>query len=138
VLEAHKVLIRREAEQMWNANDVDLADELFAEEFVGHFDVGPVQGRRAVKSFITEIIEALPDIRMTIEDLFGEGDRVVTRWKATGTHKSEYRGARPTGRRITIRGITVWRLASGRIVESWSHSDLSGLLEQGPSERTSG
>jgi steroid delta-isomerase-like uncharacterized protein len=138
VLEAHKVLIRREAEQMWNANDVDLADELFAEEFIGHFDVGPVQGRRGVKSFITELIEALPDIRVTIEDLFGEGDRVVTRWKATGTHKSEYRGVRATGKRITITGITVWRFASGKIVESWSHRDLSALLEQVSGARSNG
>jgi steroid delta-isomerase-like uncharacterized protein len=131
VLEAHKVLIRREAEQIWNANDVDLADELFAEEFVGHFDVGPVQGRRAVKSFITELMEALPDIRMTIDDLVGEGDRVVTRWRAIGTHKSEYRGVRPTGKRVTISGITIWRLANGKIVESWSHRDLSALLPHG-------
>jgi steroid delta-isomerase-like uncharacterized protein len=131
VLEAHKVLIRREAEQMWNANDVDLADHLFAEEFVGHFEAGPVRGRRAIKTYISELIEALPDIRMTIEDLFGEGDRVVSRWRATGTHKSEYRGVRPTGRRITIAGITVWRVASGKIIESWSQRDLSELFEQG-------
>lgn len=130
VSESHKVLVRREAEQLWNANDVDLADELFSDRFVGHFDAEPVRGRQEMKSIITELIEALPDIRMTIEDLFGEGDRVVTRWRATGTHKGEFRGVRPTSRRIAITGITVWHITGNKITEAWSERDLSGLVDQ--------
>jgi steroid delta-isomerase-like uncharacterized protein len=73
---------------------------------------------------------AFPDTRMTIEDEIAEGDKVVIRWTIRGTHKGEYMGIAPTGKEVTVTGISVYRIERGKIVEDWSNNDMLGMLQQ--------
>jgi steroid delta-isomerase-like uncharacterized protein len=67
---------------------------------------------------------------MAIEDQVAEGDKVVTRWTATGTHKGELMGIPPSGKKVRVTGIAIDRLEDGKIVESWSSFDQLGMLQQ--------
>jgi predicted ester cyclase len=73
---------------------------------------------------------AFPDIAHTIEDQVAEGDKVVTRLRAHATHKGELMGIPPTGEEVTIEGISIWRIANGKIKECWVNYDALGLLQQ--------
>ena len=73
---------------------------------------------------------AFPDAHFTIEDQIVEGDKVVTRYTATGTQKGELMGIPPTERRVTVTGINITRLDGGKIVEGWTNFDALGMLQQ--------
>jgi steroid delta-isomerase-like uncharacterized protein len=73
---------------------------------------------------------AFPDCRMTVEDVVAEGDQVAYRWTFSGTHRGELRGIAATGKRVSISGINVDRIAHGKIAEHWSQADVLGLLQQ--------
>lgn len=131
-VEQHKALVRREFAEVWNQGNLAAVDVIFGPEYVGH-DSGssePMRGTEAVKRFFAEQREALPDLRSTIEDLVAEGDRVVVRWSTTGTQRGELLGVPPTGRRITLTGISILRIAEGRVLEEWTSWDALGVLRQ--------
>ena len=73
---------------------------------------------------------AFPDLRLTIEAQVSEGDLVVTRWKASGTHQGELFGIAPTGKQATVTGISLTRVSGGKIAEDWTNWDTLGLLQQ--------
>jgi predicted ester cyclase len=81
-----------------------------------------------VKSYLAAVRKAFPDIRFTIEDIFGEGDLVATRWTLLGTQTGELRGRQPTGKSVTVPGNTIFRLREGRIVEMWVAFDPGRLF----------
>jgi predicted ester cyclase len=62
--------------------------------------------------------------------MFAEGDKVVVRWSASGTHQGEYFGIAPTNRHVTPNGMAIYRFADGKIVEEWMNTDMLGLLRQ--------
>ena len=68
--------------------------------------------------------------RFTVDDQIAEGDKVATRYTITGTHLGDYKGITPTGKKITSTGITIHRIASGKILEGWANWDALGLLQQ--------
>jgi steroid delta-isomerase-like uncharacterized protein len=82
------------------------------------------------RQYSEAMIAAFPDIERSIEDLVAEGDKVVARWTARGTHTGDFQGLPPSGKVATSSGITIFRIADGRIVEEWSESDMLGLLQQ--------
>ncbi|MEZ4862406.1 MAG: ester cyclase [Caldilineaceae bacterium] len=133
----HKTIARRVLEEAWNQGNLDTVDELFAAETVYHDpDHGDITGRAAVKELINEFRTAFPDLQFTIEQQMVEGEVVATRWQATGTHQGEYRGVAPTGKSITLSGVTLFqvtavsRVEERQIVESWSYWNGLGLLVQ--------
>jgi predicted ester cyclase len=65
-----------------------------------------------------------------VEDIIAEGDKVVIRFTSTGTQEGEFAGIAPTGKKVTIREVAIFRLADGKIVEQWGMPDIHGLLEQ--------
>ena len=73
---------------------------------------------------------AFPDMRITIEDQVAEGDKVVTRWTASGTHQGDLMGIDPTGRRATVTGITIDRISGGKVEETWTNFDAMGMMQQ--------
>ena len=73
---------------------------------------------------------AFPDTHLTIEDQIAEGDKVVTRWTATGTNQGTLMGIPPSGKRVTITGISITRIANGKAVEDWVNFDTLGMLQQ--------
>ncbi len=129
---ANKALARRLVEEAFNQGRLDVTEELVASDYVGHDPSLPeeVRGPAGVKEVIAGYRAAFPDIQVTIEDQIAEGDLVVTRWRATGTHQGELMGMPATGKQATVTGITIDLIADGRIVESWDNWDTLGMMQQ--------
>ncbi len=128
--EQNKMLVRRAIEEVWNRGNFAVVDELLANDYLGHQSGGETNGRESAKQYVAILREAFPDIHFTIEDQIAEGDRVVTRWIARGTHTGEFQGIPPTGKQGSMTGIDIDRVADGKLVECWVNSDDLGLLQQ--------
>ena len=87
-------------------------------------------GRDDSRNAIAMFRGAFPDSHVTFDELIATGDRIVERWSATGTHKGALPGVAPTGRRIAISGITIYRIAGDKIIEAWEQLDLLGMWQQ--------
>jgi steroid delta-isomerase-like uncharacterized protein len=132
-LEKNKALARRYQEEVWGKGDLALIDELLAPDFIDHslpagMDPSFAGARRAVQG----ALDAFPDGQWTVEDLIAEGDKVTIRWKMDATHEHAFRGIAPGGKPVTITGITIVRIAGGKIVERWVNWDSMALRQ--PSE----
>jgi len=106
-------------------------DQFFAKDFVVH-ETFPGLARDSVgtKQWNALIHEAVPDHNVTIEDQLAENDKVVTRWTARGTHKGKFQGIAPTGRQVSVTGMTISRFVDGKIAESWIELDTLSLMRQ--------
>jgi steroid delta-isomerase-like uncharacterized protein len=93
--EHNKTLMRRAVEEVWNQGSADLLDELVASDFIIHAPQAEIHGREGAKQYLAMLREAFPDIHFTIEDQIADGDRVMTRWTARGTHKGAFQGISP-------------------------------------------
>jgi steroid delta-isomerase-like uncharacterized protein len=87
-------------------------------------------GAQALKQVWTTLLRAYPDLHVTVEDLFGEEDRLVARNTVTGTHQGEYLGVPPTGKSVTYNEMFIVRFADGRIAETWGVVDLLSQMKQ--------
>ena len=128
----NKTLMRRAFEELVNTGNMALADEMAAPGFVRH-DLGggpDIVGPEGVKLFVGALRAAFPDIQMTVEDVIGEGAKVVVRFTARGTHTGAFRGIAPTGRKVTWAGINIYREEGGKVVETWQLADALGLMQQ--------
>ena len=89
-----------------------------------------VTGAEALKQAWAALLEAFPDLHLTVEDAIAEGDKVVMRNTVTGTHRGEYMGFAPTGKSVTYNEIFIFRFVNGRIVETWGVVDVLSQLKQ--------
>jgi steroid delta-isomerase-like uncharacterized protein len=131
--EENKALVRRYFEEIWDRGNLDLIDELFTTNFVRHGPTateGEVRGKEGFESLVSMYRSALPDLRIPIEDQIAEADRVVTRWRARGTHQGELMGNAPTGNPASVTGILVDRISGGKIEEEWVDYDTLHLMQQ--------
>jgi steroid delta-isomerase-like uncharacterized protein len=130
--EENKALARRVIEQMFNEGNLDVADELLALDYVDHDPTLPedVHGPEGFKEYVGMYRSAFPDLHVQIEDQIAEGDRVATRWTGTGTHDGELAGIAPTGKRVTVPGMEMVRIANGKLVEGWEGYDSGTLMRQ--------
>lgn len=106
---------------------------IFTEYYAPDCIMHATEGDRSVEEDIkwTAIyISAFPDLKATVEDMVAEGDKVVTRWVMNGTHEGLIHGIPATQKRVTVKGITIKRIASGKIVEEWSVKDMLGSMQQ--------
>ena len=128
--EENKALIRRVIEEIWNQGNMAVVDELYATDCVRHTQPEDTYGLEGLRQSLTMQRTAFPDFHFTIEDIMAEGDKVAFRWTYRGTHKGEYMGIAPTGKQLTMPGISIIRIAGGKIVEVWAEMDMLGLLQQ--------
>jgi steroid delta-isomerase-like uncharacterized protein len=129
--ETNKAIVRREMEQVWNKHRVDLVEEFYTEDTVFHTPgFPPLSGLEAMKKYVTVVLNAYPDIQVTIEDEIAEGDKVVVRWTMRATHQGELLGIPPTGKQITNAGISIYRLVNGKIAEEWFWPDNLNSFQQ--------
>ena len=125
-----KAIVRRLYEGI-NKGDLATVDALVANNFVNHDPSNSeVRNSEDYKHWLTKLCTAFPDVHFTVEDLIAEGDKVVSRFTFRGTHKGEWRGVPPTGKRVTMTGTITNRVASGKIAECWINSDVLGLRQQ--------
>ena len=131
--EANKAIARRFLEEVLGQGKLAVVDEIVAPE---HKSSGPGSvpglppGPEGTKMFVGIYRSAFPDIHFTIDDQIADGERVVTRWTAHGTHKGELMGIPPTGKSTTVHGMTLDRIVNGKMVESWAVFDQLGMLQQ--------
>ena len=129
-IEENKAGIRRMVEEIWNKGNLAIIPELYTPDYVFHQSGGDIQGPEGIKQLMTMARNAFPDIQMTIEDMVAEGDKVAWRYTITGTHKGEYLGIAPTGKRITASTIIISRCVDGKEVEAWPSSDRLAMYQQ--------
>jgi len=122
-------LILRYLEE-FNAGNLEAAAACFADDLVGHEPSRDLHGRDGIMHSLAGFRNAFPDIRVTVEDLVAEGDRVVVRWSFRGTQRGEVLGVAPTGRRVTVTRMIFYRISEGGISEYWGSWDRMGLLQQ--------
>lgn len=112
--EQNKVVVRRFITEALSGRNLGLADEVLAPNYVNRMTGADLA---AFKGMLTGMSTALTDVRFEIDDLVAEGDSVVARWKMEATHTGSLMGESPTGKKISSRGLTYYRLVNGQIVE---------------------
>jgi len=128
--EDNKQIVRRYQEAS-NANDLDALDAFVAKDLISHNATpGLPPGLEGGKMAHRATLAAFPDLHYHAEDMIAEGDKVVQRFTLHCTHKGEFMGMPPTGREITLTGISIFRLKDGKIVEHWAVQDGLALMVQ--------
>jgi steroid delta-isomerase-like uncharacterized protein len=130
----NKEKARRMLEEAFGQGKVELVDEVLDSDFVcwdPNSESGAVRGADTIKQEIEWFRNAIPDLTYTVDDQVAEGDKVVSRYTATGTHQGEFFGVPATGARIEMSGIQIDRFdENGKMVEEWPEYDLLGAMKQ--------
>lgn len=121
----------RHNEEELNQGDLSVVDEIFAPNYIRHVTGMPdIVGREAEKQFTSALRAAFPNIHFTVEDRAVDGNKLVVRWKAEGTHQGEYLGIPATGKPVNVGGMVIHRIENGQFQESWDMVDNLGMLQQ--------
>jgi steroid delta-isomerase-like uncharacterized protein len=132
-LERNKALVRRSLEEIYTGGNVDAIEEVFAPDFVAWdptFPNGELRGPEGIRGNVERGHKSFENWRFDIEDVIAEGDRVVTRVVMRARSKAEFLGMAPTGKELEVSGITIHRIANGKIVERWGNWNTIGMLQQ--------
>jgi steroid delta-isomerase-like uncharacterized protein len=128
--ESNKAIIRR-YRQAHNQNDMAALDEIVAADIVSHSSLpGLPAGREGGKIAHQGSLAAFPDGKTTTDDLIAEGDKIVERFTFVGTHKGDFLGIPASGKQVKVTGMSIFRIANGKITEHWGENDGMGLLMQ--------
>ena len=128
---ANKRLVRRFYKEVYGDWNMALVPEVVSPRFISHdWPEGGPTGPQGFELFYSAIRAALPDARYEVDDLIAEGDKVVVRWRLLGTHLGDFRGIAPSGQKIELKGIAIYRVNNGKLMERWVVTDLYGVLEE--------
>jgi len=129
--EHNKQLVLRWKDEIWNKRNVNIVDELYAPDYVGHIvgTPGPVRGREALKHLLAVYFAAF-DIQITSEFLIAEGDLVAVYDTFRFKHTGPFQGIPPTGKEATLTSTDIYRMVDGKIVEQWTEGNLLSLMQQ--------
>ncbi len=127
----NSALVRRFIEEIFNQGNLEVAEEILAPDYQHH---DPTTGQfgsgiEGFKQMISLYRQAF-DLQIVLEDQVAAEDKVVDRWTGHGTHQGEFMGMAPTGRKITATGISIHRIADGKIAETWNNYDALGIFQQ--------
>lgn len=125
----NKAILRRILEEGFNKHNNTVIAELYPNCVYHAAATGDLKGD-AHKQFVASIFTAFPDGYWTVLDQMAEGDKVMTRWACTATHKGMFMGIPATGRKINITGVSIDRIINGKIVEEWVEWDSLGMMRQ--------
>ena len=128
----NEAVIRRWIEA-YNERDLEAEAAVLAPGFVAHVPAapGPLEGLEAWRRFSGPFAEAFPDLRLTVEDVVSEGEKVAARVAFRGTHRGgEFQGIRPSGKEVAFSSIELNRVVGGKVEEHWVELDLLGLMQQ--------
>ena len=130
-MEENKAAVRRVIEEAFNRGNLRVIDEHLDPGYVDHVGVTQeIHGIEEFKQFVSGYRTGFPDIAITIEEQIAQGDVVVTRWSATGTHRGDLAGIPPTGKQVKVTGLALERFSGGKIVETWDQYDALGMMQQ--------
>jgi len=128
----NKSIVRRMYEEVWNKRNLEVAKELIAPSHaVQLFDAADSGvGPEAYASNVVQFVRAFPDLKFTILDMVAENEKVVAFWNISGTHKGEFRGIAPTGKKVSVDGITMIQFSDGKIMDSYVSLDMWSMMQQ--------
>ena len=129
--EQNKAIVRRLLEEPWKG-DLRVIDELVDRKYVG-YDPSipePLRGPEGFKENISTYRAAYSDARITVDDQIAEGDKVATHWTGRDKHDGDLMGIAPTGKQVKVSGLTLSRLANGKVVEEYTNWDTLGMMDQ--------
>ena len=126
----HEATVRRLFDEIINAGNIDLADELFAPDYVDHGPMGEMRGIEAFKQLVQMWRAAVPDVRCTVEDWFESGDMAGWNVRVTGTHTGEMMGIPPTGRSFEYVTPNIGRFENDKPAEHWADQGMFQFLTQ--------
>lgn len=129
--EDNEAIVRRFYEKVFDRGNLAAAGRFLAPDVVDQESL-PRQkpGLEGFKQSLANFRAAFPDIQVTLEDVMSFGDRVVVRWTDRGTHRGDFLGMAPTGKRVTATGIIIFRFSGGKIVEQWTNWETLSLMSQ--------
>ncbi len=128
--EENKNTARRLFLEAINQGNLDVVDEVVAANYVYHGASEKLTGSESLKQLIRTYRAAFPDLQMAIDHQVASADKVVTRFTARGTHEGQLDGLEPTGKQVTITGMSIIRFADGKGVEEWEIYDTLGMMRQ--------
>ena len=127
----NEALLRRFADEVFSKGKLSVVDDVMDRNFVEHEPLpGFKSGVEGLKQFIGAMRTGFPDLRIAVNDLASQGDKVWTRVTVTGTHKGSFMNIPPTGKRISFEAMDIVRFSGGKFVEHWGVTDNVGLLTQ--------
>lgn len=129
--EANKNLVRRFVEEVFNNRNLDAIEAFLAPDLVDHTlppSLPPTT--EGSKQGVSMFLKAFPDLRITIDDLVAEGDRVIIRYTSRGVQRGSFGGLPPSGRRVEVSSYLTARIANGKIVEMWGLDDRLAMIQQ--------
>lgn len=129
--EGNKKLVLRWKDEIWNKRNLNIVDELYAPDYVGHISgtPGPVRGREALKQLVAAYLAAF-EIHLTSEFLIAEGGMVAVYDTVRLKHTGAFQGIPPTGKEATIISTDIYRIVDGKIVEQWQEGNMLSLMQQ--------
>jgi steroid delta-isomerase-like uncharacterized protein len=131
--EENKAIIREVITRAWNGQDFDAMDAVYAPDYVHHDPSLPPEAQRGLANYkqgVRTFYTVFSDLHGEIEELIGEGDKVVARLRWRGTQRGELLGIPPSGKRVDFSMIEIYRFAEGKIAEGWANFDTLGKLQQ--------
>ena len=129
--EENKALIHRFYEEVFNKRNLTALADFYAPDHVDHtLPPGLPTGPEGTRQAIATMLEGFPDLRVTIEDMVAEGDKVVTWFTTHGTQQKALGSIPPTGKQVAVSTIEITRVADGKIAEDWGLDDRLGMMQQ--------
>ncbi len=128
--EKHETIVRRLVDEVWNKGNLKVLDECCLPDVVNHDPMNQVRGIEAAKGLVRKYRTAFPDVRLEIDEMLSTNDRVVIRWRFSGTHHGQLENIAPTGRRVQGQGITLYHFMGDRVQELFVNWDALGMLQQ--------
>ena len=130
-IEENKAIASRWVEEIWDTGSLAAMDEFLAANFVFNYAAPEVASdREGYKQTVAMYHTVSPDMHYAVDDIVAEGDKVAVRWTGRGTHKGDLIGIAPTGKQVTITGISILRITVGKILEEWGEMNMLGTLQQ--------
>lgn len=126
----NKAIVKEYLEQVWHKHHLAAIDEYFSPDYVQHTTGVQQAGRDGVRAFFGMVGAAFSNINFVVEDLIGEGDKVVWRFILHAKHTGPFMGLPVTGKTITLTGMSIVRLENGIVMEGWGEQDMLGLMQQ--------
>jgi steroid delta-isomerase-like uncharacterized protein len=128
----NRALVRRLYEEVWNKRRLELLDELLSSShaLLGPNVSGSEVGPQAYKRQVLALLKGFPDLQMTIEDIFGEDEKIVVEWTLSGTHDGKFLGIPATHNKVSSDGVTIHHVANGKVIDSFANWDALGVMKQ--------
>ena len=128
--EMNQQLLREFVEEVWNRGRLERIPDYVSSDYVLHHPSCPIRGVEALAGMIAQYRVGFPDLDLKVEEMLADGDRLAVRYTLIGTHYGTLSGFEPSGRSVTIPGLSLVRWVDGKQQEEWSQWDSSSALQQ--------